>query len=430
MYLDCGSTVITDTRKINKNNTGALFLALSGPNFNGNTFAQQALDKGCQHAIVDDETLEMHSGFILVDNVLDCLQELAKMHRQNFSGPVIGITGSNGKTTTKELIRACLEKQYSVLATQGNLNNHIGVPLTVLELRSHHDIAIIEMGTNHTGEIMELSKLANPNSALITSIGKAHLEGLGSLQGVATEKLSLFDYVRAKQGLLFANINSSYIQEYVQHDSDNVIVYDNSSSNGFEIELAEAFPKLIGQIKAGQVSYDIESSLFGHHNLLNIVAALTVGFHYGVPITMMRTAINELILKNNRTETIHVGNTKYYLDAYNANPSSMTEALKAFGNSSGNSKMIILGDMFELGKDEDLEHQKIVDLACEYEWEIIIVGSIFHKTNSSEKVKKFQTFKELNTWFVTHNLTKKEILIKGSRGMGLERLIAKYRMNN
>jgi len=428
LYQECGGEVVTDTRKIDSENQGALFFALSGPNFNGNTFAEEAIQKACRYAIVDDPSFAKDKQYILVDNVLVCLQQLAQYHRSQFSGSMLAITGSNGKTTTKELIKVCLSKQYSVLATSGNLNNHIGVPLTLLMLRDDHDIAVIEMGTNNPGEIMALAKIANPDAALITSIGKAHLEGLGSLQGVATEKLSLFDYIRSRQALMFANIDSSYVENFVDLDTDNVIVYNQNSSLGFSIEVNSVFPILKGQIKSGSNSYALESSLFGQHNLSNITAALTVGFYFGVPLSDMYTAVNRLKLQNNRTETIQIGETQYYLDAYNANPSSMIEVIKAFGDAGGDSKMLILGDMFELGENEVLEHQAIVDLAIQYDWDIVLVGSIFHQTATSKEIKKFLTFEDLNMWFRKTALINNEILIKGSRGMGLERLIAERRL--
>ena len=422
LFLDCNCQIATDTRKIS--DQGALFFALSGEQFNGNTFAADAIKKGCAYAIIDDESALSDERFILVDNVLTTLQHLATFHRRRFEIPVIGITGSNGKTTTKELMKACLSTKYNVLATRGNFNNHIGVPLTLLALRQEHSIAIVEMGTNHPGEIRALAEIAEPTTALISSIGKAHLEGLGSVDGVAIEKLSLFDYVRENQGRLFANLESDYIVQYLAQHNPKSTGYTTDNSRSFKIKMETVFPTLKGQIHTDGADYPLDASLFGRHNLLNISAALTVSKYYGVDMKNAVDALNCLVLHNNRTETLIIQDCTYYLDAYNANPSSMIEAIRAFASSDLTNKWLILGDMFELGEGEIQEHQEIVEELQSKDWAcVVLVGHLFKQTAVDEAILQFAEFEDMKEWFDEQNVKGKEILIKGSRGMRLERLI-------
>ncbi len=422
LFLDCNCQIETDSRKINT--PGSLFFALSGEHFNGNAFAEDAINKGCNYAIVDDETAAKGEQFILVDNVLTTLQHLATYHRRHFTIPVIGITGSNGKTTTKELLSAILSVKYDVLATPGNFNNHIGVPLTLLALREHHTIAIVEMGTNSPGEIRALAEITEPTAALISSIGKAHLEGLGSVDGVAIEKLSLFDYVKENEGLLFANLESPYIGSYLDKHNPKSIRYTAEASTSFELKMDTVFPKLKGRVLSENKDYQLDSTLFGRHNLLNISAALTIAKYYDVAMSDAVEALNSLMLHNNRTETKIIKDCIYYLDAYNANPSSMAEAIRAFTSKEMTNKWLILGDMFELGEQEIQEHQELVELVQAKDWgKVVLVGSLFHKTNTNESILQFAEFEEMKAWFEQQDTTGKEILIKGSRGMQLERLI-------
>lgn len=423
LYLKADGKVITDTRKISQG--GSLFIALSGPNFNGNRFAQDALDKGCAYAIVDDSEYASIDQCVFVEDSLGCLQQLAAYHRQQLNIPVIGITGSNGKTTTKELLQVCLSTRYKVHSTIGNFNNHIGVPLTILGITDEHDLAIIEMGTNNPGEIAQLAALSSPTHALITSIGKAHLEGLGSIEGVAIEKLSLFDFVRETGGQLFANLTSTYIKEYLAAHEVAATTYSESESQTFTIHTESVFPKLEATIQQSTNSYSLQSQLFGLHNQLNICAALTVGGYFDTNMNNMIEAIGNMQLSNNRTETFKLESNTIYLDAYNANPSSMSEAIKAFAQSNSTNKILILGDMFELGTEEIKEHQSIVDLAESYNWEsIVLAGSLFSQTQGKQsQVSHFKTFEELKKWFDHQSFKNKEILLKGSRGMGLERLV-------
>lgn len=419
---ECAFQVMTDTRKIDK--PGALFFALSGDQFNGNLFAEQAISKGCSYAVIDDVSLQKDDKYIVVDNVLSTMQELANYHRRRFDIPIIAITGSNGKTTTKELLNAMLSTQHKVLATQGNFNNHIGVPLTLLALRKEHTIGIVELGTNHPGEIRALAEIAEPTAALISSIGKAHLEGLGSLDGVAKEKLSLFDYTRENGGQLFANLESTYIAKYIEEHQVASVTYRTVESDSFSIKLEEVFPRIKGEVLFGDKKCTLNSSLFGGHNLLNISAALTVSKHYQLDLSECIMAINQLQLSNNRTETIQINDCTFYLDAYNANPSSMREAIQAFTSHNLTQKWLILGDMFELGKDEIAEHQDIVGFVQSEDWaKIVLVGQLFSQTNCPDSILQFSSFEELKDWFDRQDTSSKEILIKGSRGMGLERLI-------
>ncbi len=419
-FKDAGSFVITDTRKITKK--GGLFFSLSGPNFNGNKFAKQALDAGCAYAIVDDKNFAHDDRIILVEDCLQTLQQLAAYHRLQFDVPILAITGSNGKTTTKELIYTCFANNWGAHFTSGNLNNHIGVPLTLLDLKSEHDVAIIEMGTNNPGEIATLAKIADPTHALITSIGKAHLEGLGSIEGVAKEKLSLFDYVRNKKGRLFCNLSSTFVQDYINRYPDTTHTsYTAIGTSSIDINLESSFPRLKCLIND---KWNLDSALFGKHNLLNISAALTVASEFGLHLPDCIHAINGLSLDNNRTQTIKLNTTTFYLDAYNANPTSMAAAIRSFAESGHQQKWLILGDMFELGENEIAEHQSIVDLAKTFEWEkVILVGELFGQTHLDDELLYFKRTADASEWFKGQQLDNKEILIKASRSMKLEMLM-------
>jgi len=420
LFLKTGQRIVTDTRKIQSD--GGVFFALKGDNFNGNRFAKQAIDDGCQYAIIDDEEFKVNDQLLLVEDTLQTLQDLASYHRQQFSIPILAITGSNGKTTTKELVKACMSTKYKTLATIGNLNNHIGVPLTLLNLSDSHEFAIVELGTNNPGEIASLAHMTAPTHALVTSIGKAHLEGLGSIDGVAKEKLSLFDVTRESGGTVFANMSSNYIREYVgTHPELEVIRYDEKGGGSFQIDVQSYFPTLVGTITDG---ITLNSSLFGEHNLLNMAAALTVAESFDVEFDKSVTAINQLSLNNNRTQTINKENTTIYLDAYNANPTSVKAAIKAFAHSKHQHKWLILGDMFELGEHEIQEHQTIVDVVSSFKWEqVVFVGKLFGQTNLQHGQLHVDSTDEARRWLSEQQFEKQEILIKASRSMALETLV-------
>jgi len=420
LFLKCEG-VNTDSRSIKPNQ---LFIALSGPNFNGNEYADAALEKGAKYALIDEETFyKDEQQYILVPNSLECLQSLATYHRKQFNIPVIGLTGSNGKTTTKELINVVLKNKYNVVATKGNLNNHIGVPLTLLNINTKTEIAIVEMGANYVGEIAELCKISQPNYGLITTIAKAHLEGFGSFEGVRKTKLGLFDYLRKNDGFAFINADQQEIL-----DAANQFDFDKKTTYG-----QSPFVDFLGIPLSGEpyaaLEYENEkfsSQLFGDYNFINLLAAIAVGVKFNVPSKDIQNAIANYQPQNKRSQIIEKNGNTIVLDAYNANPSSMQAAIEAFVKAYPNQhKILIAGDMFELGKYEAEEHQNIVNLAGSLNInKCFFVGNAFVATSSSNKNHLF--FKDVET--LSSHLTKNKIentcvLIKGSRGMRLETLV-------
>jgi len=401
--------VDTDTRNIRKN---SLFFALKGANFNGNKFAQQALDKGASYSIVDEviDQKTTSKNIIIVANVLQTLQDLANYHRLQLGIPIISLTGSNGKTTTKELINAVLSKKYKTLATFGNLNNHIGVPLTLLSLTKETEIGIIEMGANHHNEIATLSKIVAPDFGYITNFGKAHLEGFGSVEGVIEAKSELYDFLLTNSKHIFVNPFDNIQVEKTQ--KGNCIYFDKNT------KLTSSNPFVTLTYKG----HLINSNLIGDYNYNNIVAAITIGEYFNVATTKIIEAIENYIPKNNRSQIINTTSNQIILDAYNANPSSMEVAIKNFSKLEATKKVLILGDMFELGKDSVSEHNFIADLSNNLSFhEILLVGENFHKTTNN--LKKFITFEALKDYVISNQFTETSILIKGSRGMKLERLL-------
>jgi UDP-N-acetylmuramoyl-tripeptide--D-alanyl-D-alanine ligase len=408
------SGICTDTRSINNN---CLFFALKGANFNGNTFANNALKKGAYKVIIDEkEFLNDHS--ILVHNVLETLQELATFHRNYLKIPIIALTGSNGKTTTKELINAVLSKKYKTVATKGNLNNHIGVPLTLLAMNSNTEIGIVEMGANHHKEIELLCEITKPDYGYITNFGKAHLEGFGSLEGVIEAKTEMYRYLKSKKSTVFINFNDKKQRNH----SEGINKYT------FGGEGQDCTIKLVDTSNEVLISYQnttIQSHLIGHYNYTNIAASIAIGEFFNVTAQNIKAAIEHFIPANNRSQLIEKGTNSIILDAYNANPSSMMAALENFIQSQGNQKTVFLGDMFELGPDAEKEHQNIVSyLENNYKGTCYLVGENFNKTTVNfSTIYKFKTFEELKTSLVKTMITNQYILIKGSRGMALERVL-------
>ena len=400
--------VDTDTRNIRK---GTIFFALKGANFNGNKFAEEALKKGAAFSIVDEEEYKTSDRILLVDDVLETLQLLANYHRKQLDIPIIGLTGSNGKTTTKELINAVICKKYITTATSGNLNNHIGVPLTILSMNRETEIGIVEMGANHIGEIKFLSEIAEPSLGYITNFGKAHLEGFGSVQGVIEGKSELYNFIKNTNNTLIVNPNDPIQIE--RSINTNRVLFENT------IEFVDANPFV-------RIKYDdlvIQSNLLGAYNFNNIAAAITIGAYFDVDKKRIKEAIEHYIPTNNRSQIVKKGTNEIVLDAYNANPTSMEAALENFNNYDAARKMIILGDMFELGNDSAHEHQKIAELAEGFSFaDILLVGENFNKvhTNSATKFKRFE---DLKLYFETNPITNTTLLIKGSRGMALERCL-------
>lgn len=413
------SGVCTDTRAIEKD---CLFIALKGTNFNGNTFSEEALKVGAKYAIVDEKEYQTNENIILVDDALKFLQDLALYHRRQFSIPVIGITGSNGKTTNKELMAAVLQKKYKTHFTYGNLNNHIGVPLTLLKLKKEHEIAIIEMGANKYKDIEELCDIAEPNYGIITNIGKAHLEGLGGFEGVLRTKKELFDAVEKSKGTLIYNADDSVISGIVPSSTTNYSFSKNVSTSfiiGNLIELTP-FVKLKWSVE-GYESPEITTNLVGEYNFYNFLAAIAFGVLFDVPNDDINIALSKYVPSNNRSQVLKTTLNTLIVDCYNANPSSMRSALTSFSQIDHNKKIAVLGDMRELGDDEIPEHQDIIELLEELSLDAILVGGIFDDMNST--YLSFPSVEDLNEYLQTEIIKGTMILLKGSRGIQLEKAI-------
>lgn len=410
------SGICTDTRQI-KNE--CLFIALSGESFNGNTFAQEALDKGAKAVVVDDKKYHKTTGeTIFVKNSLKSLQNLAQYHRKQLGLKIIALTGSNGKTTTKELINAVLSQKFTTTATKGNLNNHIGVPLTLLSMNSDTEIGIVEMGANHMGEIKALANLALPDYGYITNFGKAHLEGFGSIEGVIKAKTELYSFLKSNNKHVF--INQDDEQQIISSNGMNRISFGTDKGE-YKVELADSTKELI-------LKYDgvmIQSNLVGVYNYPNLSAAITIGAYFGVEIELIKKGIEEYIPTNNRSQILTKETNTILMDAYNANPTSMLAALKNFKSIHKENKVLFLGDMFELGNESDEEHQNIVDFLTHNQiGRVFLVGKNFYKTNiTGDLIEKLETFEDLKAAITAQPPTNATILIKGSRGMALERIL-------
>ncbi|MFV0248556.1 MAG: UDP-N-acetylmuramoyl-tripeptide--D-alanyl-D-alanine ligase [Tenacibaculum sp.] len=400
--------VDTDSRSIRK---GSVFFALKGSKFNGNKFAEQALKNGAAYAIIDQKEYQTHSSMLLVNNVLKTLQALAKFHRKQLAIPVIAITGSNGKTTTKELTKAVLNKKYNVLATKGNLNNHIGVPLTLLSLKPDTEIGLVELGANRPKEIAFLTDIVKPDYGLITNFGKAHLKGFGSVKGVIEAKSELYDFIKKQGKTVFVNPADSVQMEKTKNIKR--VVLNNS------LKYLNALPF----VRLSYKDQFINSCLIGKYNYTNIAFAISIGEYFKVPDQEIKLAIENYMPKNNRAEIVDKGKIKIILDAYNANPSSMKCSLESFSQSVKGSKIAILGDMFELGKASKIEHQKIADYLTSLKIDdSYLVGDSFFKTNT--RIKKFNNCENLIKHLKKDKpITAGTLLIKGSRAMALEKLI-------
>ena len=400
--------VDTDTRTIRKN---TIFFALKGDNFNGNAFAEEALKQGASYAIIDEEKYNNHPHTILVDDVLETLQALAQYHRQELAIPIIGLTGSNGKTTTKELINAVLSTKYKTSATKGNLNNHIGVPLTLLSMTPQTEFGIVEMGANHHKEIEFLCSIANPDFGYITNFGKAHLEGFGSVEGVIEAKSELYTYLKKNHKTVFVNTNDKIQVE--KTTAMNVVPLSNS------LEFVDANPFVKIQFKNER----IQTHLIGNYNFSNIAVAITIGEHFNISLENTKNALENYEPTNNRSQILKTKNNNIIiLDAYNANPTSMKAALDNFSALKSDAKIAILGDMFELGKDSEKEHQFICDYCKKLGLKnVLFVGELFNQTTT--EFKKFQSFELLKNYLEHSPFKNQHLLIKGSRGMALERIL-------
>lgn len=405
--------ISTDTRNITES---ALFFALKGDNFNANLFAETAIKKGAKFAIIDDIKFNTSNEMILVDNVLKTLQDLAHYHRNYLNIPIIALTGSNGKTTTKELINAVLSQKYKTTATKGNLNNHIGVPLTLLSMTKKTEIGIVEMGANHLNEIDFLCTIAKPDFGYITNFGKAHLEGFGSIEGVIKGKSELYKHIMKYNKLLFINKEDTL---QVTHSNTAKVYTFGHKEVDVSISNTNKQPFV-------EISYNnsiICSQLIGSYNYNNIAASVCIANYFKVEFSKIKTAIENYVPANNRSQIIKKESNEIILDAYNANPTSMVAALLNLHHLKHKNKIAILGDMFELGKESKIEHQNIANYASTLNInQVILVGENFNSiTNNSEKISTFKTFNDLinNIQFITNST----LLIKGSRGMALERVL-------
>ena len=414
-------SVVTDTRKLK---LGDLYFALKGPNFNGNAFALQALEQGAAYAIVDEEipnSSAFQERILFVDDVLTTLQALAKYHRQQFNIPFIGITGSNGKTTTKELVYAVLASHFKTYTTQGNLNNHIGVPLTLLSIPKDAEMAVIEMGANHLHEIESYCSYTLPTHGMITNCGKAHLEGFGSEAGVKKGKGELFDFLSAHNGTAFVMEDYDYLQT-MSNKIPNVIGYGQHSGQ-IQGEAIDHNGMLTVKINKGIDIDQIQTNLVGGYNLPNVLAAVAIGQEFKVPNDKIKSAIENYIPTNSRSQLLTWNNNEVILDAYNANPSSMKLAVENFAKINKENKIVCLGGMRELGADTLMEHQLLIDQLNQTNWEnVLLVGSEFKPC--VHNYLYFDTVQEAKTWLHAQTLKGYTLLIKGSRGIQMEQLIA------
>ena len=412
-------SVQTDSRKAKP---GDIFFALKGPSFNGNSFARQAIADGAAWAVIDEKEFEIPGKTFLVPDVLETLQQLALFHRKRLTIPFIAITGSNGKTTTKELIHAVLSSTLKTYTTEGNLNNHIGVPLTILKIKSDAQIAVIEMGANHIGEIAAYCKIALPTLGLITNCGKAHLEGFGSEEGVRKGKGELFDHLRTlTHGFAFVMWDYEYLREMSKGIS-GIIKYGTKENDHVIGNVFSNEPFLQVEILQGLDDRIIKTQLVGDYNLPNVLAAVTVGKFFEIPESKIRSAIEDYTPSNSRSQLMEKGSNKIILDAYNANPSSMKLAIENFAKNKSENKILMLGAMAELGKESLQEHQLIIDLIKKYQWkEVALVGGDFLKL--SHPFLSFENSSQAKDWFVKQGLESSTILVKGSRSMQMEKVL-------
>lgn len=410
--------ITTDTRSIGK---GQIFFALKGNTFNGNEYASKAIESGAILSVIDEEKF-VGKQTILVKDVLSTLQELAKIHREKLDIKVLAITGSNGKTTCKELVSRVLSKKYIVAATAGNFNNHIGVPLTILGWPKDTNFAVIEMGANHQKEIEALCEITKPNYGLITSIGKAHIEGFGGVEGVIKGKGELFDYLAHSGGLAFVNQNVEVLRQMAKDKKVHTYFYGNQQDDVHGM-IHSTQPFVECDIFMDNQKQTIASNLIGEYNFLNLLSAAAVGFHFGVEPSDIADALGTYIPDNNRSQMETIGTNQIIFDAYNANPTSVAHAIKYLNELQNDHKIAIIGDMWELGDYALDEHQAIVDQLEKYNFnKTVLVGDIFEKTNIPAHFLHFKNYLAAKEWFVKSGIEKSVLLLKGSRGMSLEKI--------
>ena len=417
-YFKISTGVVTDSRLL-KN--GCLFVALKGKNFDGNKFAIEALKKGAKFAIVDSSSVAKKSNkIILVEDSLKALQELAQFHRKQITTKIIALTGSNGKTTTKELILSVLSQKYNTKGTFGNLNNHIGVPLTLLQFDEKTEMGVVEMGANHIGEIDLLSKIADPDFGLITNFGHAHLEGFGGFEGVIKGKSELYEYLFEKSGITFLNIDDPLQRKWINKLNSFTFGEDNNANCQIKY-MREKFKPL-------SISFEkktIKSEIYGDYNFTNISTAIAVGKYFKLSFNEIRKGINSFLPSNNRSQIIFKGSNRIILDAYNANPTSMKASIFSFCEAKQKKSVVVLGDMLELGRYTEIAHQDIIQQILDSNIEeVLTIGDCFFQTESDDKrLKKFKTIFEAEEYILKKSYTDREFLIKGSRGTALEHLL-------
>ena len=410
-------TVETDTRKIKKD---SLFFALKGPNFNGNNYIKQAFDAGAAYCICDEKTAINNTRIVYVNDVLDTLQKLAKYHRSQFNIPFIAITGSNGKTTTKELIHEVLSTTFKCYTTKGNLNNHIGIPITILSVKKDAEIAVIEMGANHQKEIEGYCWYTMPTHGLITNCGKAHLEGFGGVEGIKKGKGELYDYISKTEGTIFINNDYEYLQQ-MSVDINNKISYGTLDATCVG-EAKQGGHFLEVEIKNGAEINIIKTQLAGNYNLPNVMGAVCIGKYFKVADENIKSALEAYTPTNSRSQIIQKETNTILLDAYNANPSSMKVAIENFAQMKGDNKIVILGGMMELGEESLKEHASLIEMLSSYSWkQVVVAGKDF--INLPAAFLKFNNASEIAAWYKEQQFTNATILIKGSRSMAMEKVL-------
>lgn len=411
-------SIQTDSRKLKQ---GDLFFALKGPSFNGNSFAAKALEHGAAYAIIDEPQYKVNDNCIVVEDVLTTLQQLARHHRLQFKNtPFIAITGSNGKTTTKELVHAVLSSQYITYTTKGNLNNHIGIPLTILSVGTDAEFAVIEMGANHQKEIEGYCQYTLPTHGIITNCGKAHLEGFGGVEGVRKGKGELYDYLRNQEGTAFVMWDFDYLRT-MSSGIKKLITYGTAEAD-YIGEVIKSEPFLEINIRNGANTGHIQSQLVGDYNLPNLLVAVAVGNHFDVDDTKIKQSIENYSPSNSRSQLMQIGTNTIILDAYNANPSSMKLAIENFAKQPYPEKLLLLGSMAELGPESVQEHRDILGLIKKYHWkEVVLVGEEFRKVNTD--FKQFSNSSEAADWFKQQNFHQIAALVKGSRSTQMEKVL-------
>ena len=428
--------ISTDSRNVKP---GQIFVALKGDNFDGNQFVDMAFKNGASFAIISNSALSNKENVILVDDTLKTLQDLSNLHRQKFDIPVFALTGTNGKTTTKELINHLLSVKYNTLCTKGNLNNHIGVPLTLLELKNNHEMAIIEMGASAQGEIEELCRIANPDFGLITSIGKAHLEGFGNIETIIKTKTELYRYLKEHKGLFFFNeIVTDLVCELMNNNNESTEIFSHKNMKGKNISRIEdisdnIFLKL-KILDSNNKEFIASTKVYGNYNFTNIVNAIKIADYFGVETEKIISALENFETKNNRSEIVNWNENTLILDAYNANPTSVMAALKSFDKIENDNKIVILGDMLELGEASEMEHKTIINelikLYNKFE-RIILIGSRFFEQFQKiiqlpDNILSFKTVNDASTFLAEQNYKNKIFLAKGSRGIKIETLFTTH----